>query len=148
MLVNVGFSTPQVRSLIWEVLSQKALKRGIELVEITQPDTLFFTGEPITTKVLTLVSMRSALKECDYILNEISEVSIDLLLMWHLDRLKLESIRVHRHTFGNLIVILLSKMMRLEGKAPKEELEGLEKLHARFSDLYAEFEKINPKKIK
>ena len=148
MLVNVGFSTPEVRSLVWESLSQKAQSRRVELVEITHSDSLFFTQGPFKTKVLTLVSLNSEMTDCDHNLSELSENTLDLILSWHIERQSLEAMREHRHTLGNLIVILLSKMMRLEGKAPQTEIEGLEKLHSRFSDLYAEFEKINVRRFK
>ena len=148
MIFNVSFDSSETRFQLWETLSSVAKKNHIELEESSEGDSLYFTHSKVESKALTVISLNPEMNDCDFKLAEISHTTLELVLRWHEDRKSLESIRIHRHTLGNLIVILLSKIMKYENKFSKEEKENLDKLHLRFSDLYTIFESINPKRFK
>lgn len=138
MLVNVGFASEQLQQRLWDSLKRQADGLGIELALLTQGDSLYFSDHSSNPKVLTLVA-----PDGEFPLGDFTEQSLKLLLCWHRDRATLESMRIHRHTLGNLIVIFLSRVMRLEDKIESQEHEAMMKLHTRLTDLYGEFEKIN-----
>jgi len=138
MLVNVGFATEELQQRIWDSLKLQADGLGLELALLTQGDSLYFSDQPSNPKVLTLVA-----PDGEFPLEDFTEQSLKLLLCWHRDRATLESMRIHRHTLGNLIVIFLSRIMRLEDKIEAQEHESMMKLHGRMTELYGEFEKIN-----
>lgn len=138
MLVNVGFASEKLQQRLWDSLKLQADGLGIELALLTQDDSLYFSDHSNNPKVLTLVS-----PDGEFLLEDFTEQSLKLLLCWHRDRLTLENMRTHRHTLGNLIVIFLSRTMRLEQKIEAQEHEAMMKLHTRLTDLYGELEKIN-----
>ncbi len=138
MLVNVGFSSNELRQKLFEPLSLQATHLGLDLVEMNQSDAMYFSDQTINPKVLTLIS-----PDGEFPLEDFSSLELRLLLCWHKDRLTLESLRTHRHTLGNLIVIYLSRIMKLEGKIDVSEQDSMMKLHSRLTDLYGDFEKIN-----
>ena len=138
MLVNVGFATQELHEKLWPVLEAQAQELQLQLALTTQADSLYFSQEANNPKVLTLIGSEGV-----FPLENFSHQSVRLLLCWHRDRLILEGLRQHRHTLGNLIVIFLSRVMRLGDKIDPVEHDGLMKLHGRFTELYAEFEKLN-----
>ncbi len=138
MLVNVGFATTELEQKIWEPLKMMADSLGLELALKTQSDSLYFSQQAPNPKVLTLIA-----PDGEFPCEDFTPQSLKLLLTWHRERLVLESIRIHRHTLGNLIVIFLSRIMRLGDKIEAAENEALMKLHGRLTDLYGEFEQIN-----
>jgi hypothetical protein len=138
MLVNVGFSSEQLYHRLWDSLKLQAQGLGIELALLTQDDSLYFSDQASNPIVLTLVA-----PDGEFPLEDFTDQSLKLLLCWHRDRATLESMRIHRHTLGNLIVIFLSRTIQLEYKIEAQEHEAMMKLHTRLTDLYGEFEKIN-----
>ncbi len=67
-----------------------------------------------------------------------------LLLAWALERQELRRVSPLRHQLGNLVVILLSRIMRMKNSPDAaEDLAALENLHQRLTDLYKEFDALD-----
>lgn len=66
----------------------------------------------------------------------------EMLVSWALERKQVRAIRVLRHELGNLVVILLARISKLQGVADQENIDKLENLHHRFDEIYRRFEKI------
>lgn len=73
----------------------------------------------------------------------LSEQTAEVLVGWLKERRDLMRISPLRHELGNLIVILLGRIMRLKDEAiSQDHLTSLESLHARLSHLYQNFDEI------
>jgi len=74
----------------------------------------------------------------------LSEQTVEVLIGWVQERRELMRIPPLRHELGNLIVILLGRIMRLKDNAiAQDHLTSLESLHARLTALYQSFDEVN-----
>lgn len=73
----------------------------------------------------------------------LGQETAQILLQWLKERRNLMRVSPLRHELGNLIVILLGRIMRLKDEAiSQDHLTSLESLHARLNQLYQSFDKI------
>lgn len=73
----------------------------------------------------------------------LSEQTAEILVGWLKERRDLMRISPLRHELGNLIVILLGRIMRLKDEAiSQDHLTSLESLHTRLNHLYQNFDEI------
>jgi len=73
----------------------------------------------------------------------LSEQTAEVLVGWLKERRDLMRISPLRHELGNLIVILLGRIMRLKDEAiSQDHLTSLESLHSRLNTLYQNFDEI------
>lgn len=63
-----------------------------------------------------------------------------MLVNWIFDRKELKKVSPLRHDLGNLVVILLGRVMRMKLEATTEHTESLENLHRRMGELYQKFD--------
>lgn len=70
----------------------------------------------------------------------LSPVEAQMLVNWTFDRAELRKVSPLRHEFGNFVVILLGRVMRMKLEATTEHTESLENLHRRMGELYQKFD--------
>jgi hypothetical protein len=75
-------------------------------------------------------------------LKECSLSALEVIFAWAHERVQLQLVSPIRHDLGNLVVILLSHIMKLESIAP-DGAAGLKNLHQRLTELYERVEKVN-----
>lgn len=74
----------------------------------------------------------------------LSEQTAEVLVGWMKERREMMRISPLRHELGNLIVILLGRIMRLKDDAiTQDHLTSLESLHERLTVLYQSFDEIS-----
>jgi hypothetical protein len=69
----------------------------------------------------------------------IDAISAQLLLSWVLERQKLKKVTSLRHQLGNLVVILLGRILRMKLNDGDDHIKSLEALHERMGALYEDF---------
>lgn len=90
----------------------------------------------------------SELKVKKHIQLSLTQVSFDIvhaeiLLQWIKERQELRQVSPLRHELGNLVVILLGRIMRMRDEVNSEHIESLETLHNRMTMLYQKFDDLN-----
>ncbi len=124
-------------------LTEAAQSLQISLVKsTTDVADLYFTSSPAA------IAEKTGLKICftetkgaDLVLpeKELSSSEALILLSWMKERLTLKVVSPLRHDLANVIVILLSRIMRMKSKKEDDHIAELEKIHGRFTDLYRKF---------
>ncbi len=75
---------------------------------------------------------------------DLNPQTADVLAGWLKERRDLMKVSPLRHELGNLIVILLGRILRLKDEnVGADHLASLQKLHERLSALYIKFDEIN-----
>ncbi|MBY0515620.1 MAG: hypothetical protein K2P81_01840 [Bacteriovoracaceae bacterium] len=72
--------------------------------------------------------------------NLLDSVSAQILLSWIIQRQELKKVSPLRHQLGNLVLILLGRIMRMKQNDGDDHIKSLETLHERLGNLYKEFE--------
>jgi hypothetical protein len=124
-------------SLIAPALASQATLAGIHLeaLESASADLYFHQAHealPASTGIVQCVGTEA-----------LSEAVAAILLAWAKERHELMQVAPLRHELGNLIVILMGRLMRLrQDGTDAEHLTSLQNLHQRLTVLYQAFDRI------
>lgn len=88
------------------------------------------------------------LKEKKHIQVSLTQAQLDtahaeILLHWIIERQELRQVSPLRHELGNLVVILLGRIMRMKEEVKSEHIDSLETLHKRMTALYQKFDDLH-----
>ena len=74
---------------------------------------------------------------------QLDSAHAEILLAWIKERQELRQVSPLRHELGNLVVILLGRIMRMKEEVKSEHIESLETLHKRMAALYQKFDDLH-----
>lgn len=124
-------------------LTKAAQTLQISLIKSTSDVAdFYFTSEPeVIPETTGLKIAFSEVRGADLVLpvKELSVTEAVILLSWMKERLTFKVVSPLRHDLANVIVILLSRIMRMKSKKEDDHIAELEKIHGRFTDLYRKF---------
>ena len=151
MQLSYFFTTHVSTEKFLPALSEAASSLGVELVaaEDARADFFFYTPQdqlPVRTglKLAAGKGWTPALcheKEVQFkIGEELHPQAAGMLVAWVKERQMLRAVSPMRHQLGNLVVILLGRIMRMKQGDGDDHIESLEALHVRMTNLYQEFD--------